>query len=122
MTEQSEQSELVDRLRSAMADEPSVREVRMFGGRAFMVHEKLVLSAQKDGSLLARIAAERHAELSEVPGASQAVMGTDRVMGPGWLTVASESIVTDEQLAFWVGACMEHNKATRTDGPPGLAP
>lgn len=119
----TEQSDLVDRLRGAMADEPSVREVRMFGGQAFMVNDKLVLSAQKDGSLLVRIAAERHAELSEVPGASQAVMGTDRIMGPGWLTVASESIVTDERLAFWVGAAMEHNQAAPTTGEgPGLAP
>lgn len=122
MTEQSEQSDLVERLRAALADEPSVREVRMFGGRAFMVNDKLVLSAQKDGSLLVRVAADRDGELTGVPGASRAVMGADRTMGPGWLAVTAASIVTDERLAFWVGAAMENNRATRTGGRPGLAP
>jgi hypothetical protein len=83
----------------------------MFGGQAFMVNDKLVVSAQKNGSLLVRVAAERHDELSDVPGASQAVMGADRTMGPGWLSASTESIATDERLAFWVGTALERNQA-----------
>lgn len=50
-------------------------------------------------------------ELSSQHGASHAVMGRDRSMGPGWITVTRESIASDERLAFWVGVAMEHNRA-----------
>lgn len=106
----TEQSELVGRVRSLLSDEMSVREVSMFGGRALMVDDKLALSASKDGGLLVRVAADRDDELSSQQGASHAVMGRDRSMGPGWITVTRESIASDERLAFWVGVAMEHNR------------
>ncbi|MEP7763745.1 TfoX/Sxy family protein [Sanguibacter sp. 25GB23B1] len=119
----TDQSPLAARLRAVLGDEQSVREVRMFGGQAFMVNDKLVASAQKDGSLLVRIATDRDGELREVPGASRAVMGADRTMGPGWLSVTAESIATDERLAFWVGAAMEHDQvAPAADEGSVLAP
>lgn len=115
MTEHSEQSRLIERLRSLLAGEPSVREVAMFAGRSFMVNEKLVVSAHKDGSLLVRVAAARHDEMIEVPGASGAVMGPDRRnMGPGWISVTAGAIAGDERLAFWVGVALEHNSAARS--------
>ena len=46
---------LVARLRDLLADESAVREVSMFGGRAFMVNEKMAVHASKDGDLLVRI-------------------------------------------------------------------
>ena len=112
----TEQSELVDRLRSVLAGEPSVREVAMFGGKAFMVNDKLVVSAHKDGSLLVRVAATRHDEMIQVPGASGAVMGPDRRnMGPGWISVTAEAIAGDERLTFWVGVALEHNCAVAAE-------
>ncbi len=39
------QQRLITRLRALLADEPVLREVAMFGGRSFMVDEKLVVSA-----------------------------------------------------------------------------
>lgn len=46
-----EQNALVERLRELLTGEAVLREVSMFGGRAFMVNEKMVVSAGKDGSL-----------------------------------------------------------------------
>lgn len=81
----------------------------MFGGRSFMVRNKMVASARKRGALLVRVDAERHDELTRLPGASQAEMGTGRTMGPGWISVSAESITSDEQLSFWLGVAIDYN-------------
>ena len=109
---ETEQSNLVDRVRRLLADEPSRREVAMFGGRAFMVNEKMVASASKGGHLLVRVAAERHDELVAHAGAAQAEMGEGRSMGPGWVRVLAESIQSDEGLAFWLDVALEYNRST----------
>jgi TfoX/Sxy family transcriptional regulator of competence genes len=110
MTQQ--QAELIERLRALLAGEPSTREVSMFGGRSFMVKDKMVASALKDGGLLVRVAPERDGELSEEPGAARAEMGAGRTMGPGWISVSAESITSDERLSFWFGVALEYNQAT----------
>ena len=107
----AEQAALIERLRSLLAAESTVREVSMFGGRSIMVHEKMVVAAQRHGALLVRVAADRHDELLAVRGAAQAEMGAGRDMGPGWIEVAPAAIVDDDGLAFWVDAAMEHNGA-----------
>ena len=101
--------------RSLLSAELTVREVSMFGGRSIMVNEKMIVAAQKDGALLVRVAADRHADLLTTPGAAQAEMGPGRDMGPGWIDVAPAAIADDDGLAFWVAAAMEHNRAV-TDG------
>lgn len=106
-----EQTALVERLRGLLVDEPVVREVAMFGGRSVMVNEKMIVSALKDGGLLVRVSAERHDELLGRPGATQAMMGPGRNMGPGWIEVEGAAITDDEQLSAWVGVAMDHNHA-----------
>lgn len=105
------QSELLDRVRSQIADETAVREVSMFGGRSVMVDEKMIVSVLKDGCLLVRVDADRHEELLARPGAAQAEMGAGRDMGPGWIEVAAEALVDDGSLAEWIGIAIEHNRA-----------
>ena len=107
MTQQ--QADLIERVRALLTDEPSTREVAMFGGRSFMVNEKMVASARDGGDLLVRVAAERDDELRQVPGATRAEMGAGRNMGPGWISVAAESITNDERLSFWLDVALEHN-------------
>lgn len=58
----SAQSELMDWVRTLIADEPLVREVSMFGGRSVMVAERMVVSVLEDGGLLVRVDPERHEE------------------------------------------------------------
>lgn len=105
---------LVDRLMSLLANEPSgleaVRETAMFGGRAVMVNEKMLVSAQRDGTLLVRVPPERFDELIERPGASEATMGK-RSMSPGWLIVAAETIDSEDGLRYWFDVAMEYNRA-----------
>lgn len=102
---------LVDRLRPLVAAESVTREVSMFGGRAIMVNDKMIVCAQKDGGLLVRIDARRHHDLLGRPGARQAVMGPDRDMGPGWIEVDAATIADDRTLEAWVGVAMEYNRA-----------
>ena len=113
-----EQHRLVQRVRTLVNDEPNVREVSMFGGRAIMVNDKMIVSAGKSGDLLVRADAERHEALLNEPGATQAQMGAGRDMGPGWITVAPEAIADDERLAFWVNVARDHNR-TLTGGKSG---
>lgn len=114
MAKSPAQSELVDRVRALISTEPVQRETALFGGWAFMVNEKLLVSAGKDGSLLVRVAAEDHDRLLEKPGARQAEMGTGRSMGPGWITVVAEHL-DDESLELWISIALEHNRPTSTD-------
>lgn len=104
------QTLLIERLRDLLAGEPVLREVSMFGGRSFMVNEKMIVSALKGGGLLVRVAAGRHDELLGRPGAAQAEMGAGRDMGPGWIEVAAPSISDDETLASWVEAALDYNR------------
>lgn len=105
------QADLIERIRALLREEPSTREVSMFGGRSFMVDDKMVVSARKDGGLLVRVAAERHDELTERPGATQAEMGVGRDMGRGWIAVAAAAVAADDELSFWLDVALEHNRA-----------
>ena len=106
------QGSLVERVRALLSDTASTREVSMFGGRSFMVNDKMVTHALNGGDLLVRVDPQRDGELTELPGASRAEMGPGRAMGPGWIAVSAESIIADEQLSFWIGAALEHNGAS----------
>lgn len=107
------QAELVERLRHLLADQRALREVSMFGGRAFLVDGRIVASAWKNGDLLVRVAAERTDELCALPGASPAEMGTGRHMGAGWITVAADAIAADDPLSEWLAAALENVDVTR---------
>lgn len=101
---------LAARIRAALPQDRPVREVSMFGGLSFMVDEAMVVAAGRDGDLLVRTDPARYAALLELPGARPAVMGADRPMGPGWITVAADGISTDEQLASWIQVGLDHGR------------
>lgn len=104
-----EQTELIDRVRMILADEPVMREISMFGGRSFMVNEKMLVSARKDGSLLVRVSPGQQHELLRNLGSAPAQMGTGRVMGPGWIEVKADAITHDVQLASWIEIALEYS-------------
>ncbi|MCC6705532.1 MAG: TfoX/Sxy family protein [Thermomicrobiales bacterium] len=105
-----EQAELVSRIRGLLTHEPSLREVAMFGGKAIMINDKMVVCAMRSGNLLVRIAPERREELVARPGATQAEMGAGRSMGPSWLSVVAEAIADDDQLSGWLDVALEYNR------------
>lgn len=84
----------------------------MFGGRAIMANDKMIVSVGKDGSLLVRVDTNDHDRLLQQPGASQAEMGTGRSMGPGWITIAPDHLTTDQALDAWIEEAMIYNRTT----------
>lgn len=107
----NDQAALVERVRTLLADEPSTREVSMFGGQSFMVNDKMIAGAFRNGDLLVRVATTRGGELIETGGASPAEMGAGRTMGPGWLSVAADSITSEDRLSFWIAVALEFNQS-----------
>lgn len=104
--------DLAERIRQALATQPSVREVNMFGGLSFMVNEKMVVNATGDGSLLVRADPRRADELLATEGAQQAEMGAGRSMGKGWIAVDGQAVTADDDLDFWIGVALEYNSAS----------
>lgn len=90
--------ELADRLREALQDRDDVREQRMFGGLAFMLHGHMAVAASGQGRLMLRCAAADTAE-HVAAGAERMVM-RGRAMD-GWLTVDAGSL-DDGALDRWV--------------------
>jgi TfoX/Sxy family transcriptional regulator of competence genes len=108
-------AELADRVRDAVAEKGNAREVRMFGGLAFMVNDKMVACVSGGGgALLVRVSGSRDAEYLEVQGARRAEMGKGRSMGEGWIAVAEEALTADEDLQFWIDAVLEYNAELTT--------
>ena len=103
----SDHEGLLHRVRAVLGATSVVREVNMFGGRAFMVNEKMLVSVGRGGDLLVRVDPERSGELLAAPGARQAEMGAGRSMGPGWITVAGAAVTTDDALRSWIAVAAE---------------
>lgn len=104
-----EQAELVDRLRSALSDQPECREVAMFGGHAFMVNDAILVSAGSKGDLLVRVPPDKAGELTALPGAAVAEMG-GRAMGPAWITVAHSALGDPDSLQSWLAIALAENR------------
>lgn len=101
-------AQLADRVRTALSGRDHVREVKMFGGLALMVDDRMVVCVSGGGSdLLVRVAPERDAELVEKPGAHRAEMGKGRSMGEGWITVDERALESDDDLQYWIDASLE---------------
>jgi TfoX/Sxy family transcriptional regulator of competence genes len=81
----------------------------MFGGLSFMLDNRMVVSVNRDGSLLVRVDPGRSAELLSVPDAQPAVMGADRPMGPRWITVTANGLTTHQQLNDWIQVALQHH-------------
>lgn len=99
--------EVADRVRDALASREDVREVKMFGGLAFMVDERMVVCVSGGGAdLLVRVSPESDAQHLEKAGAERAEMGKGRSMGEGWITVDKGALVEDEQFDYWMAAAL----------------
>ncbi len=92
--------ELAERVRQCL-DASEVREVAMFGGRSFMVHDRLAVAASSDGSLLLRCAPDRADELLQRDGARPAEM-RGKPMSRGWIRIDIEAVRDDVVLQQWI--------------------
>ena len=100
-------TDLAERIRCSLSGCGEIREVKMFGGLAFLQDDRMVVCVSSDGGLLARIAPERDPELICRPGARRAEMGKGRSMGTGWIAVDRLQLDSAEELRFWMDACLD---------------
>ncbi|MCB1907403.1 MAG: TfoX/Sxy family protein [Rhodocyclaceae bacterium] len=102
---------LADRIRRQLSlrGQP-FEEKRMMGGLCFMVDDKMCLGITGD-RLMARTDPEDYARLLTLPGAREMDF-TGRPM-KGFLFVAPEGIVHDDDLAAWVERCLDYNPRAR---------
>lgn len=89
---------LVAGVRSALARERHVREVRMFGGIGFMLDDKLLVAASRRG-LLARIGRQRESDALARPGARPMDMGGRRMRG---YVYVDPPALSGDSVAAWV--------------------
>lgn len=105
-------AEVADDVREYLAKLPDVREVKMFGGLAFMVDDRMVVCVSGGGgALLVRVSREQDEKLIERPGAHRAEMGKGRSMGEGWITVDRDSVSKKKDLDFWMREALEFHAA-----------
>lgn len=83
----------------------------MFGGLSFMVDGRMAVAAGRNGDLLVRINPAQYDQLLQIPGAREAVMGTDRPMGPGWIRIERLNLESDDDLSSWIRTAMEYHAA-----------
>lgn len=93
-------AELAERIRRCL-DSLEVREIAMFGGRSFMVHDQLSVAAAADGTLLLRCGPGRLDQLLRRNGARPAEM-RGRPMSPGWIRVDLHAVADDTVLQQWI--------------------
>jgi len=101
-------ADLAKRIRACL-HEFEVREVAMFGGRSFMIHDQLAVAAASDGDLLLRCNPDRVGQLLRRDGARVAEM-RGRPMSAGWIRVAIDEVQDDAVLQQWVNEAVAHTK------------
>jgi TfoX/Sxy family transcriptional regulator of competence genes len=92
--------DLANSIRALLAGEPDVTEKKMFGGLAFLVGGNMSVAASGQGGLMVRVDPARTDDLLDEPHAEPFVM-RGRAM-QGWLQVATEGVLTEDQLEPWV--------------------
>jgi TfoX N-terminal domain len=92
---------LAQRIRQLVGDEPALREMKMFGGLAFLIDGNMAVGVTGHGGALIRVDPAESANLLATTVAQPMVMG-GRSMGPGWLHVDAEHVRTTRQLESWI--------------------
>ena len=92
--------ELANRIRTEVQDVDGVREMRMFGGLAFLVGGNMAVAASSQGGLLLRVEPDQTEELAAEPHAGRFVMRGKEMNG--WLRVDAPGVESDEGLSRWV--------------------
>lgn len=98
---------LADRVRQILADKGiGFLEKKMMGGLCFMVDGKMCMGVVKE-DLMARIGPDAQEAALKKPG-SRAMDFTGRPL-KGYVFVAPEGVDMDNDLSYWVQACLDFN-------------
>ena len=101
---------LANRIRKALAHLPKVREKKMFGGLAFMVDDKMCVTAGAD-RIMCRIDPAIHEEVTKRKGCRSVIMRGREYKG--YVHVDKDSITNKKDFDYWIGLALEYNKEMR---------
>lgn len=90
---------LAQRMHTILAEQPELREQKMFGGLAFLLRGNLCCGILGD-ELMVRVGREQYGAALAHPH-TRMMDFTGRPM-TGMVMVAAEGVATDEHLAAWV--------------------
>ena len=107
--------ELVSRVRTALARIPGVKEKKMFGSTAFMVRDKLCVSARA-GRIMCRIDPAIHDAALEREGCRTVVMRGRECRG--YVYVSEDSLKTSGDLKYWLDLALNYNKVIASTRKP----
>jgi hypothetical protein len=92
--------ELAARIRTALGEQPNLREQRMFGGLGFMINGNMAIAASGQGGALVRADPDESDALLARPGAGLFEMRGKPMQG--WLRVDDAHLAAEDELAYWV--------------------
>ena len=102
---------LVNRIRVAHADTAEVLEKRMFGGTAFMVDDKLCITAG-DNYIMCRIDPAMFEELINSKVCRPVVMKRSELKG--YVFVDEVQLTIAKELGYWVALCLGFNSRAKS--------
>src|SRR4051794_12759066 len=103
--------ELANRIRKALAHLPNVKEKKMFGGLAFMVNDKMCITAGAD-RIMCRIDPAIHEEAIKRKG-SRTLMMKGREY-KGYVHVDETSIKNIKDFDYWLELALDYNKKAKS--------
>lgn len=92
-------TELADRIRAEIGDDPNVSQIRMFGGICFTLNGNMLVGTMKGGDLLVRVGDDQEAAALAMSGASR-MNFTGREMR-GFVIVEADTL-DDAALRQWI--------------------
>ncbi len=102
--------ELTKRVRAALSNLPNVEEKRMFRGVAFIVNDKMCISAGND-ELMFRIDPAIHDEVLKKKGARPVIMKGREYKG--YVYINEKSINRKKDFDYWIRLALEFNKIAK---------
>ena len=101
---------LADRIRVGLSHLPKVEEKKMFGGLAFMVDNKMCITAGAD-RIMCRIDPAIHDDVINRKGCSTVIMRGRECKG--YVHVNEESIKNKKDLDYWMELALDYNKIAK---------
>jgi TfoX/Sxy family transcriptional regulator of competence genes len=97
---------LAKRIRAAIESHPGIVEKKMFGGIGFMLRRNMACGIQGN-DLIVRVGVENNASALSKSFTRPFTVMPGKPMA-GWILVAPEGIVTDQDLQYWVKLGIEY--------------
>ncbi|MEO6941125.1 MAG: TfoX/Sxy family protein [Candidatus Kapaibacterium sp.] len=101
---------VADRIRTALSQQPSVEEKKMFRGIAFMVNGKLCISVGAAESMF-RIDPLVHDKAVEREGCRTMIMKGREYKG--YVNVHEDAITSKKDFDYWIGLAIDFNKRAK---------